>query len=96
MQVAGYTKKQTNKQQKKQQAYSLDPTTSEWNHYAAVQACANLSGNELKRNSSGNIQPQLSQLVEQLWTDPGLKSGNSVRELISTLKKKKVWRGMNA
>ena len=30
-----------------------------------------------------------------LWTDPGLKSEISVRELISTLKKKKRWRGMN-
>ena len=37
----------------------------------------------------GNTQPQSSQLVEPLWTDPGLKSGISVRELISTLKKKK-------
>ena len=29
---------------------------------------------------------QLSQLAEPMWTDPGLKSGISVRELISTLK----------
>ena len=27
-------------------------------------------------------------LAEPLWTDPGLKSGISVRDLISTLKKK--------
>ena len=32
---------------------------------------------------------QLSELAEPLWTDPGLKGGISVRELISTLKKKK-------
>ena len=32
---------------------------------------------------------QSFQLGEPLWTDPGLKSGTSVRELISTLKKKK-------
>ena len=32
---------------------------------------------------------QSSQLAEPLWNDPGLKSGISVRELISTLKKKK-------
>ena len=38
---------------------------------------------------SGNIRPQSSQLDEPLWTDPGLKSGLSVRELISTSKKKK-------
>ena len=46
-------------------------------------------GNELTRNSSGNTQPQLSQLAEPLWTDPGIKNEISVRELISTLKKKK-------
>ena len=49
----------------------------------------NLSGNELTRNSSGNTRSQSSQLVEPLWTDPGLKSGISVRELISTYKKTK-------
>ena len=32
---------------------------------------------------------QSSQLAEPLWTDPGLKSGTSLRELISTLKKNK-------
>ena len=47
-----------------------------------------LSGNKLTRNSSGNTKPQSSQLAEPLWTDPGLKSGISVCELISTLKKK--------
>ena len=36
-----------------------------------------------------NIQPQSSQLTEPLWTDPGPKSGISVRKRISTLKKKK-------
>ena len=40
-------------------------------------------------NSSGNTQSQSSQLAEPLWIDPGLKSGISSRELISTLKKKK-------
>ena len=44
--------------------------------------------NELTRNSSRNTQPQLSQLAEPLWTDPGLSSRISVNELISTLKKK--------
>ena len=37
----------------------------------------------------GNARPQSSQLAEPLWTDPGIKSGISVRELISTLKKKR-------
>ena len=47
----------------------------------------NLSGNELTRNSSENTRSQSSQLAEPLWTDPGLKSGISVRKLISTKKK---------
>ena len=51
--------------------------------------CGNLSGNELTCNLSGNIRPQSSQIAEPLWTDPGLKSAISVRELISTLKKTK-------
>ena len=71
-------------------AFTLDPAKSEWADNAAVQAkCGNLSGNEFARNSSGNIRSQSSQLAEPLWTDPGLKSGIGVCELISTLKKKK-------
>ena len=70
-------------------ACSLDPTMSEWADYSALQArCGKLSGNELTRNLLGNIRLQSSQLAEPLWTDPGIKSGVSVRELISTLKKK--------
>ena len=66
-------------------AYTFDSTKSEWTDYAAVQAlCGSLSGNELTRNSPGNTQPQSSQSAEPLWTDSGLKSGISVRELIST------------
>ena len=65
-------------------AYILDLTKSEWADYAAVQAkCGNPSGNEFIRNLSGNIRLQSSQLVEPLWTDRGIKSGISVRELIS-------------
>ena len=48
-----------------------------------------LSGNGLTHNLSGNIRPQLSQLAEPLWTYVDIKSGISVRELISTPKKKK-------
>ena len=66
-------------------AYTLDPFKSEWADNAAVQAeCGNLSGNEPTCNSSGNTQSQSSQLAEALWTDSGLKSGISLRELIST------------
>ena len=69
-------------------AYTLYPSKSEWADYASVQAeCGNLSGNELTRNSSRNTRSQLSQLAEPLWTDPCLKSGISVRVLISSLKK---------
>ena len=78
------------------QAYAYDPSKSEWADYAAVQTeCGNLSGNELTRNSLGNTWTQ-SQLSEPLWTDPGLKSEISVRELISTKTKtkKRSW-GMN-
>ena len=45
-------------------------------------------GNELASNSSVNSRPQSSQLAEPLWTDPSLKSGIDVHELISTLKAK--------
>ena len=80
-------------------AYILDQSKSEWADYAAVQAeCGNLSGNELTRKSSGNTRLQSSQLAEPLWTDPGLKSGIGLHELVSTLKKKrkkKRRRGMN-
>ena len=48
----------------------------------------NLSRTELTHDSSGNTRPQSSQLAEPLWTGPGLKSGISVRELISTLQNK--------
>ena len=41
-------------------------------------------GNKLTCSSSGNTQPQSSQLAEPLWTDPGIKSGICVRKLIST------------
>ena len=78
------------------QAYTLDPSKSEWADYTAVQAkCGNLSGSELTRNSSGNTRSQSSYLAEPLWTNPGLKRGISLSELISTLKKKKRRRGTN-
>ena len=39
--------------------------------------------NELTHNSSETTQPLSSQLNEPLWTDPGIKSGITVCELIS-------------
>ena len=48
--------------------------------------------NRLKHSLSGNTRPQLSQLTEPLWTDPGLKSGIDMRELMSALKKKSAGR----
>ena len=73
-------------------AYTLDPKKSEWADYAAIQALrGNLSENELTRDSSGNTRSQSSQLVEPLWTDPGLVCASQ-----SPLKKKfKCRRGMN-
>ena len=38
---------------------------------------------------SGNIRPQLFRPVEPQWTHPGVKSGTSVCELISSSKQKK-------
>ena len=75
-------------------ANTLDPTKSEWATTAVQAEYGNLLGNELTRNSSGNARSQSSQLAEPLWIDPGLKSGFSVHELISTLKKKRR-RGIN-
>ena len=48
-------------------------------------------GNRLtvSHNLSGYTWPQLSQPIEPLWTDPGLKSGIGVLVLSSTTKKKK-------
>ena len=41
-------------------------------------------GNELTRNLLGKTWPELCQLAEPLWVDPGLKSGICVSKLIST------------
>ena len=53
----------------------------------------NLSGDELTRNLSENIRLQSIQPAEPLWTDPGIKSGISVREIISASLKKKEKKG---
>ena len=59
--------------------YTLDPSKSEWADYDAV-----IVREPITRKSSGNTRSQSSQLDEPLWTDPGLKGGIRVRELIST------------
>ena len=46
--------------------------------------CQRASGINFTHNSSGNTQPQLFQLAEPLWTDPGPKSGTGVHDLISS------------
>ena len=79
-------------------AYTLDPTKSEWTDSATVQAkYGNLSGNEVTRNSSGNIWPQSSQLTEPLWTDPGIKgcARANLHFISKKRRKKKSGRGMN-
>ena len=53
-------------------------------------------GIELTRNSSVNTRPQSSQFAEPLWTDPGIKSEISVRELISTKKGREKERKVQA
>ena len=64
----------------------FDPSKSEQAMSLSRQCVGIFSGNELTRNSPRNTQSQSSQLAETLWTDPGLKSGVSLWELISTLK----------
>ena len=44
-------------------------------------------GNELTLHS-GNTRSQSSQLAGPLWTEPGLKNGTGLHELISTIKEK--------
>ena len=67
-------------------AYTLDQTNSKWTDYAVQSYVGTYHGNELTRNSSGNVWSQSSWLAEPLLTDLGLESGSCVRELIFTLK----------
>ena len=50
----------------------------------SMHSAGTYQGNELIVNLSGNTWPLLSQLADPLWTDLGLKSEISVRELFST------------
>ena len=77
-------------------AYTFDPTKSEWADCVAVQAWCGYLSEKFTRNSSRKTWPQSSQLAEPLWTDPGVRSGINVCELISTTKEEKKHRqGMN-
>ena len=49
-------------------------------------------GTYQETRSHATRQAQSSQLAEPLWTDTGIKIGISVRELISTSKKKNAGR----
>ena len=53
--------------------YTLNQTKLEWADCAVRAVWESTRENELTHNSSGNTWPQLSQLTEPLWTDPGLK-----------------------
>ena len=50
----------------------------------SIHSVGTYQGNEVTRNSLGYRCPQSSQLAEPLWTDPGVKCGISMLELIST------------
>ena len=63
-------------------------------HYISVSARRSLRPYRLFKLVSSRLQflcvyrlSQSCQLAEPLWTDPGLKSGIGVRELIGTFKK---------
>ena len=85
-------------------AYTLEPTKSEWADDAVRTLCGNLSLR--KTNSHATRQGTLSHSrlssLSPLLTDPGLTCGIGVRKLISSLRKirkakqnKKRRRGMN-
>ena len=72
-------------------AYTLDPMKSEWTDYATVQAV----WEPIRKSDHTQLVGEQSaivvsgQIAEPLWTNPGLKSGISVCEPISTLKKQR-------
>ena len=61
---------------------------SKWADHAVRAMCGNLSGKCALLNWSGTSWPQLSLSAQPLWTNPGLKSGTGMPELISTSKNK--------
>ena len=65
-------------------AYTLDLTKWEWTDCR----CPGIMWEPIRNDLTCNLSwPQSPQLAEPLWTDPGPKSGISMCELISTLKK---------
>ena len=65
-----------------------------YNFIFAPNMTSNSFPKPLFKQQVGNIRLQSSQLLELLRTDPGIKCGISVHELISTLKKKKAQAGI--
>ena len=66
-------------------AYTLYPMNLEGADHAVLAVWEPITEeNEFTRNLSGNIWPQLSQLAEPLWTDPGLRNGIGECKLICT------------
>ena len=53
--------------------YTLGPEKSEWADYAVKAQCGNLFGKRAHTQLIWDTRPQLSQLAEPLWIDPGLK-----------------------
>ena len=69
--------------------YTHDPTKSEWADNAVWRSVGTYPEMSSHATCQGTfIDLQSPQIAELLWTDSGIKSGFSVRELISTLKKK--------
>ena len=71
--------------------YTLVPTKSKWADCRWPSIVWEPIRDELTRNLTGNIRPQSSQYAEPLWTDPALKSGISVCELISKAQAWNEW-----
>ena len=79
---------------------NMHTSMTQWSQYELpIPLSRHSVGTYLETSSHATCQGTLGQssrLAEPLWTDPGIKSGISVHELISTLKKRKKCRqGMN-
>ena len=62
------------------------PFTNNWVGWLCFpDSVGTCQGNKFTHNTSGNVQPQSSQLTEPKWTDPSLRCGMGVCELITTL-----------
>ena len=64
--------------------YTFDPTKSGWADYGLSTHSVGIYQETSSHANRQGTLGQSSQLAEPLWADPGVKSGISVRELIST------------